>query len=76
MASYVAVPWQLYELTRSHAPVGLLSIVQFVPVVHCGLLGDAVADRMPQVAAAGSEALMALCLAGLLANALAPFPAY
>ncbi len=73
MVSYVAVPWQLYELTRSSAQVGLLGVVQLLPVVICGLLGGAVADRMDRNRLLiGSEALMALCLAGLLANALAP----
>lgn len=75
MVSYVAVPWQIYELTRSNAQVGLLGIVQLVPVVVCGLLGGAVADRMDRKSLLiGSEALMALCLAGLLANALAAAP--
>src|SRR5215467_8219820 len=45
MVSYVAVPWQIYELTHSNAQVGLLGLVQLVPVVVCGLLGGAVADR-------------------------------
>jgi MFS family permease len=69
MVSYVAVPWQLYELTRSNAQVGLLGLVQLLPVVVCGLLGGAVADRMDRKRLLiGSEALMALCLAGLLWN--------
>jgi MFS family permease len=75
MVSYVAVPWQLYELTHSNAQVGLLGLVQLVPVVVCGLLGGAVADRMDRKRLLmGSEALMALCLAGLLTNALAGSP--
>lgn len=75
MVSYVAVPWQLYELTRSNAQVGLLGLVQLVPVIVCGLLGGAVADRMDRKRLLiVSEALMALCLAGLLANALAAAP--
>lgn len=75
MVSYVAVPWQLYELTHSNAQVGLLGLVQLVPVVACGLLGGAVADRVDRKRLLiGSEALMALCLAGLLANALAAAP--
>lgn len=75
MVSYVAVPWQLYELTRSNAQVGLLGLVQLVPVVVCGLLGGAVADRMDRKRLLiASEALMALCLAGLLANTLAAEP--
>lgn len=75
MVSYVAVPWQLYQLTHSNAQVGLLGIVQLVPVVVCGLLGGAVADRVDRKRLLmGSEALMALCLAGLLANAMAAEP--
>lgn len=75
MVSYVAVPWQLYELTHSNAQVGLLGLVQLVPVVACGLLGGAVADRVDRKRLLlASEALMALCLAGLLCNALITTP--
>jgi MFS family permease len=75
MVSYVAVPWQLYQLTHSNAQVGLLGLVQLVPVVVCGLLGGAVADRVDRKRLLiGSEALMALCVAGLLANALLATP--
>jgi MFS family permease len=75
MVSYVAVPWQLYALTHSNAQVGLLGLVQLVPVVACGLLGGAVADRVDRKRLLmASEGLMALCLAGLLANGLAAAP--
>jgi MFS family permease len=75
MVSYVAVPWQLYQLTHSNAQVGLLGLVQLLPVVVCGLLGGAVADRVDRKRLLiASEALMALCLAGLLANSLAAAP--
>lgn len=75
MVSYVAVPWQLYEITRSNAQVGLLGLVQLLPVVVCGLLGGAVADRLDRKRLLiVSELLMALCLAGLLANSLSATP--
>jgi len=75
MVSYVAVPWQVYEMTRSNALVGLLGLVQLVPVLVCGLLGGAVADRVDRRRLLlGSEALMALCVAGLLANAMMAAP--
>jgi MFS family permease len=75
MVSYVAVPWQLYALTHSNAQVGLLGLVQLLPVVVCGLLGGAVADRVDRKRLLmGSEALMALCLLGLLGNALSAAP--
>jgi MFS family permease len=75
MVSYVAVPWQIYQLTHSNAQVGVLGLVQLAPVVACGLLGGAVADRVDRKRLLiASEALMALCLAGLLANALTTAP--
>ena len=75
MVSYVAVPWQLYELTHSNAQVGLLGLVQLLPVLVCGLLGGAVADRVDRKRLLmTSEGLMALCLAGLLFNALSAAP--
>jgi len=75
MVSYVAVPWQLYELTHSNGQVGLLGLVQLVPVLACGLLGGAVADRVDRKRLLMvSEGLMALCLAGLLINALSSSP--
>lgn len=75
MVSYVAVPWQVYELTRSNAQVGLLGIVQLVPVVACGLLGGVVADRVDRRRLLiATEALMALCVFALLANSLAAAP--
>ena len=39
MVSYVAVPYQVYLLSRSNALVGVLGVAQFVPVVIFGLLG-------------------------------------
>ncbi|MDY0744114.1 MFS transporter [Paucibacter sp. R3-3] len=75
MVSYVAVPWQLYELTHSNAQVGLLGLVQLLPVLACGLLGGAVADRVDRKRLLMvSEALMALCLLGLLLNTLSGSP--
>jgi MFS family permease len=75
MVSYVTVPWQLYQLTHSNARVGLLAVVQLVPVIVCSLLGGAVADRVDRKRLLiGSETLMALCLAALLANSLAASP--
>jgi len=75
MVSYVAVPWQVYQLTHSNAQVGLLGLIQLVPVIVCGLLGGTVADRVDRKRLLiGSEGLMAACLAGLLANTVAASP--
>ncbi|MCW2702351.1 MAG: major facilitator superfamily 1 [Blastococcus sp.] len=42
----VAVPFQVYALTRSSLLVGVTSIVALVPLVVFGLLGGAIADAM------------------------------
>ncbi len=39
MISYVAVPYQVYQLTHDNAIVGALGIVQLVPLILFGLLG-------------------------------------
>ena len=41
----VAVPFQVYALTRSALDVGLLGIVQAVPLIAGSLGGGAIADR-------------------------------
>ncbi len=66
----VAVPFQVYALTRSSLDVGLVSLAQVVPLIAGGLLGGALADavdrrRMLMLA----QALMALCSVGLAINA-------
>src|SRR4051812_29825721 len=45
-AALVAIPYQIYVLTGSAALVGLLGIVELVPIVIGSLLGGAIADRI------------------------------
>jgi MFS family permease len=45
-AALVAIPYQIYTLTKSPALVGLLGIVELLPIVLCSLLAGAVADRI------------------------------
>jgi hypothetical protein len=45
-AALVAIPYQIYTLTKSPALVGLLGIVELLPIVFCSLLAGAVADRV------------------------------
>jgi MFS family permease len=42
----VAVPFQVYRLTRSSLLVGVTSVVALVPLIVFGLLGGAIADAM------------------------------
>lgn len=64
----VAVPFQVYALTRDSLLVGVTSIIALVPLVVFGLLGGAIADAMDRrtlmlitsVGAAVTSALLAL----------------
>src|SRR5450755_4143156 len=44
MVTYVAVPFQVYELTHSSLAVGLLGLAEIVPLVAAALIGGALAD--------------------------------
>lgn len=75
MISYVAVPFQVYQLTKSTFYVGLLGAVQVVPVLLLGLWGGAVADRIDRRRLLlVSEALMALGTLALFFNACLASP--
>ncbi|MCZ7413997.1 MULTISPECIES: MFS transporter [unclassified Streptomyces] len=71
----VALPFQLAQLTGSPAAVGLIGVVQLVPLVVFGLYGGALADAADQRrlilwAEAGLAAVAGL----LVVNALLPTP--
>ena len=44
MITFVAVPFQVYELTGSSFVVGLLGLAELVPLLATALLGGALAD--------------------------------
>lgn len=46
MFGYVAVPYQLYDLTGSNLAVGTMGAVQLVPLIVFGLYGGALADHV------------------------------
>lgn len=71
MISYVAVPYQVYELTKSSLMVGLLGTVQLLPVLTLGLVGGDLADRIDRrKLLLYSELLMCLGVFGLFLNSL------
>lgn len=45
MITSVALPYQIYQLTQSTLMVGLLSLVQLLPLLVTALLGGVLADR-------------------------------
>jgi MFS family permease len=67
MITYVALPYQVYQLTGSSLAVGLMSLAELGPLLVTAFVGGALADafdrrRLVQVA----ELLLAVC-AGILA---------
>lgn len=75
MVTYVAVPFQVYDLTGSALAVGLLGVAELVPLLLFGLWGGALADAVDrrQMVLVTEAALMVL--SGLLVvNALLPDP--
>jgi MFS family permease len=45
-AALVAIPYQVFTLTHNAALVGLLGIVELIPIVVASLLGGVIADRI------------------------------
>jgi hypothetical protein len=77
MMSYVALPFVIYQATKSTILIGLLGVIQLVPSVIGGMLGGALADAVDR------RKLIVWCEAGMalitLALALAlsrPEPAH
>src|ERR1700722_11369058 len=66
----VAVPYQVYLLTRSSLDVGLLSLAQVVPLIVGALLGGSLADAADRrKILLAAQSLTLLCSAGLAVNA-------
>ncbi|MEJ0034615.1 MAG: MFS transporter [Gammaproteobacteria bacterium] len=73
--TYVALPVQIYELTRSSAIVGLLGIVQLVPLAITALWGGALADAMDRRRLLlFCEGLLFCASLALVANSMLPHP--
>ena len=75
MVTFVAIPYQAYQLSHSSLVVGLLGLAELAPLLVTALLGGALADtvdrrRLVQIA----EASLGIASALLLANSLVPHP--
>ncbi len=73
--SYVVLPWQMYQLTKSNFAVGMLGVAEFVPMLVMAFVGGALADfidrrRLIVVAELG----LTVCCGLLVLNALLPQP--
>ena len=75
MFTYVALPFQVKELTNSFLAVGLIGLVEIIPLVVFGLYGGVLADHMDRKKMIWATEAAALCLSGvLLINSLLPQP--
>lgn len=75
MFTFVAIPLQAQQLTGSFVVVGLLGLVEVIPLIVFGLWGGALADHVDRrVMIIGSELGAAGCAAILLVNALLAQP--
>jgi MFS family permease len=75
MVTYVAIPFQVYELTHSSWLVGLLGAVEFVAILTMALVGGALADAIDRRLMVRVTEATLMCLVGLLAlNALLDHP--
>lgn len=75
MISYVAIPYEVYQLTKDNWYVGALGVVQLVPVLVFGIIGGTIADRLNRKKLIiYSEIVMCLVVIGLLINSLQEKP--
>jgi MFS family permease len=75
MVTYVALPYQTYQLSGSSLVVGLLGIAELCPLLVTAFLGGALADaRDRRRMLLLTELSLALASGVLLANALLPDP--
>jgi MFS family permease len=73
--AYVAVPFQVYSLTRSTAMVGLLALCEAVPLVVLPIVGGALADALERRRFLIVAQTLTAALSGVLAvNAFLPEP--
>ncbi|HVG19266.1 MAG TPA: MFS transporter, partial [Blastocatellia bacterium] len=73
--SYVALPWQMYQLTKSSFAVGMLGIVEFIPMFLSAFVGGALADYIDRRRLIFlSEFGLTLCCGVLIVNSLMANP--
>ena len=75
MITYVALPFQVKELTNSFLAVGLIGLVEIVPLIIFGLYGGVLADRVDRKKMIWATEFASMFLTSiLLINALLPNP--
>lgn len=75
MITYVAVPFQIKEMTHSYIAVGLSGLVEILPLIIFGLYGGVLADAVDRKKMVWATEAASLVLTSiLLFNALLPQP--
>jgi MFS family permease len=75
MMTYVAIPYQIYQLTHSNFAVGAVGLVELVPLVVFGLYGGALADHVDRrLMLIWTGIAQAAFTAWLAINAFTPHP--
>jgi MFS family permease len=71
MITYVAIPFQIKELTNSYLAVGVVGVIELVPLIVFGLYGGVLADSVDRKKLVwATEAAALLLVALLLANTI------
>jgi MFS family permease len=75
MITYVALPFQLKEITHSYVAVGILGVIEIVPLIIFGLYGGVLADAVDRKKMIWATELGALVIVSiLLVNSYLPNP--
>lgn len=75
MMTFVIVPWQMYELTKSNEMVGYLFLAEFVPMFFLAFIGGALADALDKRKLIRlTEIAQMIVTVILFANSLLPNP--
>jgi len=75
MVTYVAIPFQIKEITNSYIAVGIVGAIEIIPLILFGLYGGVLADYVDRKKMVWATEAAALVLSGiLLLNSLSSDP--
>lgn len=75
MVTYVAIPFQIKEITNSYIAVGIVGAIEIIPLILFGLYGGVLADYVDRKKMVWATEAAALVLSGtLLLNSLSSEP--
>jgi len=75
MVTYVAIPFQIKELTNSYVAVGIVGAIEIIPLIVFGLYGGVLADYVDRKKMIWATEAAALVISGiLLLNAMSEDP--